>query len=92
MIDDITLQNFEHYMNNVKEGYLVNVWLGQRSAKAHNLAHLAEICRSTLNTNDPNNYPKFFASTLEEAKRHAQQQYAVPNESCTSCKQCDRPR
>ncbi len=90
MIDYITSQNFEHYLNNVKEGYLVNVWLGQRSAKAHNLAHLAGTCRSTLNINDPDSYPKFFASTLQEAKEYAQQRYAVPQEFCTSCERCDQ--
>ena len=88
MIDDITSQNFEQYLNNVKEGYLVNVWLGQRSAKAHNLARLARTCKSTLNTNDPRNYPKFFASTLQEAKRYAQQQYGVPHEACERCDRC----
>ncbi len=90
MIDEITWQNFEHYLNNVNEGYLVNVWLSQRSAKAHNLAHISGTCTATLNTNDPVNYPKFFASTLQEAKEYALQRYAVPYESCTSCEQCDR--
>lgn len=85
MIQDITPQNFQHYLNEMKEGYLVNVWIGDRSAKAHNLAHLHGACKSTLNTNDPINYPKFFASTLQEARQYAQQRYVV---SCEPCKLC----
>ncbi len=85
MIEKITGQNFRRYMDNVKEGYLVNVWRDRRTAKAHKLERMHGSCRHLLNPDNPGEYPKFFASTLTEAQEHAQNQFSA---SCSACKLC----
>ena len=85
MIEKITGQNFRRYMDTVKEGYLVNVWKDQKTAKVHNLERMHGYCRKKIRPDNPGEYPKFFASTLAEAEEHAQKQFSA---SCSTCKLC----
>lgn len=85
MIQDITPHNFPSYRNMVGKGYLVNVWPSNGTAKAHNLMCMHGACKTRLNMNDPQSYPKFFASTLQEAQQYSRQKFSV---SCTACKLC----
>ena len=89
MIETITPETFPAFLAG-HQGYLVNVWAGQRS-RIHPLAHLSDACQAALQPRS--NQIKYWADTLAEAQRAASW-HPVPSALCPRCglgEESDKP-
>lgn len=86
MIIPITQANFGQYMQ-MGEGYMVNKTFKTeapqiRFACAHDVAHHnSGTCRLAYSRD----YPKFYASTFQEAQAEARRLWNLPCEACPNC-------
>lgn len=86
MVVLITQANFGQYMN-MSEGYMVNRAFKTeapqtRFACAHDVAHHN---RGTCRLAYSRDYPKFYASTFQEAQAEARWNWNPPCEVCSNC-------